>query len=151
MFSLAPFAYAPAEEKYARLVKLQGADERIKRGLGELIGGLRAFGGRYYESYYSRVRAVTVGDMDIFVREAENRDLLSAAGADLVLSGHTHNGQLFPGTLVVRMGWENPYGLVRVGNMTSCVTQGAGVWGPAMRVGTQNEIMLLTLEFAGER
>ena len=77
-------------------------------------------------------------------------DLLSAAGADLVLSGHTHNGQLFPGTLVVRMGWENPYGLVRVGNMTSCVTQGAGVWGPAMRVGTQNEIMLLTLEFAGE-
>ncbi len=75
---------------------------------------------------------------------------LSAAGADVVLSGHTHNGQLFPGTLVVRMGWENPCGLVRVGNMTSCVTQGAGVWGPAMRVGTQNEIMLLTLEFAGE-
>lgn len=90
MFSLAPFAYAPAEEKYARLVKLQGADERIKRGLGELIGGLRAFGGRYYESYYSRVRAVTVGDMDIFVREAENRDLLSAAvDYDCIAGGRT--------------------------------------------------------------
>ena len=76
-------------------------------------------------------------------------DQLAAAGADVVLSGHTHNGQLFPGNLVVRMGWQNPYGLLQVGKMTSCVTQGAGVWGPAMRVGTQNEVMILDLEFAG--
>ena len=75
---------------------------------------------------------------------------LSQAGADLVLSGHTHNGQMFPGNLVVKLFWENPAGVIQVGNMTSCVTQGAGVWGPAMRVGTQNEIMLITVEFAGK-
>lgn len=74
---------------------------------------------------------------------------LSQAGADLVLSGHTHNGQMFPGNLVVKLFWKNPAGVMQVGNMTSCVTQGAGVWGPAMRVGTQNEIMLITVEFAG--
>lgn len=96
-----------------------------------------------------------LGDLDqdkpilVIDHQPKELDQLAAAGADVVLSGHTHNGQLFPGTLVVRMGWENPYGLVRVGKMTSCVTQGAGVWGPAMRVGTQNEIMVLTLEFTG--
>ena len=74
---------------------------------------------------------------------------LSQAGADLVLSGHTHNGQMFPGNLVVKLFWKNPAGVMQVGNMTSCVTQGAGVWGPAMRVGTQNEIMLITVKFAG--
>lgn len=44
---------------------------------------------------------------------------------------------------------ENPAGILQVGNMTSCVTQGAGVWGPAMRVGTDSEVMLLRVQFEG--
>ena len=74
---------------------------------------------------------------------------LAAAGADLDLSGHTHNGQLFPGNVLIRLFWENPAGILQVGNMTSCVTQGAGVWGPAMRVGTDSEVMLLRVKFEG--
>ena len=72
---------------------------------------------------------------------------LAAAGADLDLSGHTHHGQLFPGNVLIRLFWENPAGILQVGNMTSCVTQGAGVWGPAMRVGTDSEVMLLRVKF----
>ena len=73
---------------------------------------------------------------------------LAAAGADLALSGHTHNGQMFPGNLLIRLAWKNPAGVLQVGDMTSCVTQGAGVWGPAMRVGTDSEVMLLHVRFA---
>ena len=92
-------------------------------------------------------------DMDkpVFVIDPQPRQLeeLAAAGADLDLSGHTHNGQLFPGNVLIRLFWENPAGILQVGNMTSCVTQGAGVWGPAMRVGTDSEVMLLRVKFEG--
>ena len=72
---------------------------------------------------------------------------LSEAGADLVLSGHTHDGQLFPGNLTTRIGWENSRGLLTKGKMTSIVTSGAGVWGPAMRVGTCSEVVEITVKF----
>ncbi|HIR28346.1 MAG TPA: metallophosphoesterase [Candidatus Choladousia intestinigallinarum] len=72
---------------------------------------------------------------------------LSEAGADLVLSGHTHDGQLFPGNLTTRLGWENSRGLLAKGKMISIVTSGAGVWGPAMRVGTCSEVAEITVKF----
>ena len=77
-------------------------------------------------------------------------DELADAGADLVLSGHTHNGQLFPGNLAGRIGWKNPCGKYCLKNMTSIVTSGAGVWGPNMRVGTDSEICSITVHFDAE-
>lgn len=72
---------------------------------------------------------------------------LSAAGADLVLSGHTHDGQIFPGSLTTRLGWMNSCGKLILGRMTSIVTSGAGIWGPAMRVGTDNEVADILVKF----
>ena len=76
-------------------------------------------------------------DMDkpVFVIDHQPRQLeeLAAAGENLDLSGHTHNGQLFPGKYSDPPVLGKPGGYLQVGNMTSCVTQGAGVWGPAMR------------------
>ena len=65
----------------------------------------------------------------VFVIDHQPRQLeeLAAAGADLALSGHTHNGQMFPGNLLIRLAWKNPAGVLQVGISTSCVTQGAGV------------------------
>ena len=72
---------------------------------------------------------------------------LSEAGADIDLSGHTHDGQIFPGNLTINIAWENPYGVMKVGNMTSFVTSGVGVWGPPMRIGTDNEVMIIDVSF----
>ena len=72
---------------------------------------------------------------------------LADAGADIDLSGHTHDGQVFPGNLLLRLFWENPCGILKKGEMYSCVTSGIGVWGPAMRVGTDSEILMLHLTF----
>jgi len=73
---------------------------------------------------------------------------LAVAGADLVLSGHTHDGQLFPASLTTRIGWKNSRGKLCIGNMTSIVTSGAGVWGPAMRIGTDNEVVEIIVSFS---
>ncbi|MCD8335786.1 MAG: metallophosphoesterase [Lachnospiraceae bacterium] len=73
---------------------------------------------------------------------------LAAAGVDLVLSGHTHDGQLFPASLTTRIGWKNSHGKLCIGNMTSIVTSGAGIWGPAMRVGTNNEVVEVSVSFS---
>lgn len=74
-------------------------------------------------------------------------DELADAGADIDLSGHTHYGQIFPGNLTINLAWENAYGVLKKGNMTSFVTSGAGVWGPPMRIGTDNEVMIIDVSF----
>lgn len=74
-------------------------------------------------------------------------DALAASGADLVLSGHTHNGQLFPGNVTTKIFWRNSYGRLQIHNTTSIVTSGAGVWGPAMRIGTDSEVVEINVAF----
>lgn len=71
---------------------------------------------------------------------------LSSAGCDLALSGHTHNGQLFPMNITSKLMWENPAGELKIGNMTSIVSSGIGVFGPGMRVGTDSEIVKIDVD-----
>lgn len=72
---------------------------------------------------------------------------LAQAGADLVLSGHTHDGQLFPGNLLLRLLSENSCGVVQKEGLTSVVTSGLGTWGPSMRVGTNSEVVRIDVHF----
>lgn len=72
---------------------------------------------------------------------------LSEAGADLDLCGHTHDGQIFPGNLFTRLFWENSCGYLQKGSMHNIVTSGAGIWGPAMRIGTDSEICVIHVSF----
>ncbi|MCD8021911.1 MAG: hypothetical protein LUF30_02655 [Lachnospiraceae bacterium] len=72
---------------------------------------------------------------------------LAAAGADLILSGHTHDGQMFPANLITRLGWMNSYGKLEIGTATSIVTSGAGTWGPPIRIGTHNEVVEILVTF----
>lgn len=66
-----------------------------------------------------------------------------AWGVDLMLSGHTHHGQIFPFGLIVKRTY-NPYrGQHQFGQMTLYISPGTGTTGPLLRLGTQNEITLL--------
>lgn len=87
--------------------------------------------------------------LPIIVMDHEPRELSEAAdaGVDLDLSGHTHDGQMFPANIVTHFVWENACGVLKKGSMTSIVTSGAGVWGPAMRVGTDSEIVIAEVSF----
>lgn len=72
---------------------------------------------------------------------------IADAGVDVDLSGHTHDGQMFPGNLLIGMIWENACGYLQKGDMHSIVTSGVGIWGPAMRVGTDSEIAVIHITF----
>ena len=52
------------------------------------------------------------------------------------------------GNFTVKFLWENPCGYLQKGSMHNIVTSGSGVWGPAMRVGTDSEICTINLTFS---
>ncbi|KAF5083157.1 Calcineurin-like phosphoesterase [anaerobic digester metagenome] len=70
------------------------------------------------------------------------------ACAALVLSGHTHNGQLWPFNFVTELRYENPLGLLTKGNFHSIVSAGTGTWGPPLRTTGRAEVLLVTVHFA---
>ena len=83
----------------------------------------------------------------ILVMEHQPKQLqeLADAGADMQLSGHTHDGQIFPGNLLIDLFWENASGYLQKDQLHSIVTSGVGVWGPAMRVGTVKSVPSLSI------
>ena len=89
-------------------------------------------------------------DKTIIVIDHQPKELqdIADAGVDLDLCGHTHDGQTFPGNYTVKFLWENPCGYLQKGSMHNIVTSGSGVWGPAMRVGTDSEICTINLTFS---
>lgn len=66
---------------------------------------------------------------------------------DLLMSGHTHRGQLFPINFITRVMFKQDYGYYRTpGSRTHViVTSGINGWGPPVRIGTNNEIVKITL------
>ena len=72
-------------------------------------------------------------------------DLLSKAGAFLVVSGHTHNGQFWPGNYITDFFFYKKftYGLQNYGGLSSITTSGIGTYGPAIRTFNTPEIVII--------
>jgi predicted MPP superfamily phosphohydrolase len=68
-----------------------------------------------------------------------------AAKIDFQFSGHTHDGQIFPANLIIRSMYEQPHGYLRKGGTQYFVTSGLGLWGAPYRIGTQSELIVVTL------
>lgn len=66
---------------------------------------------------------------------------------DLVLSGHTHKGQIFPGNLITNALFDVDYGQYQkdAASPHVIVTSGVGTWGMPMRVGSNSEIVSIYL------
>ncbi len=70
---------------------------------------------------------------------------VSAKNIDLMLSGHTHAGQVFPFTLFAELVFPFNRGLHQEGETSVFVSQGAGTFMVRVRLGTSNELNLLRL------
>ena len=81
----------------------------------------------------------------MLAHQPRSAEAVSAAGADLQLSGHTHGGQFWPWNLFVPL--QQPYvaGLHKLNNLWVYVNRGTGYWGPPIRLGKRSEITLLRL------
>jgi hypothetical protein len=66
---------------------------------------------------------------------------------DLHLSGHTHNGQIFPFNYFVSRIYGLGYGYRKSGNTSQYVSSGIGLWAAPIRLGTQSEIVKIHLKF----
>jgi predicted MPP superfamily phosphohydrolase len=65
---------------------------------------------------------------------------------DLQLSGHTHNGQIFPFTLLSRLFFPIKPGLIHLSpNSSMYVSRGSGTWGPPIRFLSPPEITVIKL------
>lgn len=71
----------------------------------------------------------------------------AAAGADLLVSGHTHRGQFAPNHWVTKRMYELDWGYMRKERMHVAVSSGFGTWGPAIRLASRSEILELTLVY----
>lgn len=74
------------------------------------------------------------------LEEAEQNNI------DLQISGHTHNGQFFPGNLFVKSMYELGYGYLKKGKTNYYISSGLGIWGPQYRIGTQSELVVIKLK-----
>ena len=68
-------------------------------------------------------------------------------GVDLQLSGHTHQGQLFPNNLITKLMYETDWGYLRKGDLQVIVSTGFGTWGPPIRIGNTPEVVDLLITF----
>ena len=70
---------------------------------------------------------------------------VSRSRADVQLSGHTHNGQVFPANLVTRYQNELSWGYLKKRQTHFFVTSGVQLWGPPVRTAGVSEIMVINV------
>lgn len=68
-------------------------------------------------------------------------------GIDLMLSGHTHSGQIFPFNIVIDLMYKYPSGTYSIGDdLKLHVNQGTNLWGPKLRMFSKNEITVIDIK-----
>lgn len=67
-------------------------------------------------------------------------------GIDLQLSGHTHQGQVFPASMLTKALYEDDHGYMRRSDTHYYVSSGLGIWGGKFRIGTRSEYAVITIK-----
>ncbi|WP_201528420.1 metallophosphoesterase [Psychrobacter frigidicola] len=86
-------------------------------------------------------------DEPVILLDHRPSDILehSALPIDLQVSGHTHNGQIFPANFIVNAINRLGYGYEAIGRGHFVVSSGYGFWGIPFRLGSRSEIWLITM------
>jgi uncharacterized protein len=121
--------------------------------------GITIVGRDDFSSFLYDVKRASLSDLIMFtdtntpiiLLDHQPKDLNEPAelGVDLMISGHTHAGQIFPINLVEKLMYKNTYGLYQNQDhhFTSIVSSGYGFWGPPIRLMTRSEIVVIDIEF----
>lgn len=122
-------------------IKIAGRDDKDKvrfsgekrKGLNEILAGSRR------------------DDIIVLVdHQPVEYNIAQQGGIDLMLSGHTHSGQLWPFSYITNAIYSNDYGLQKNGNTFFYTSSGYGTWGPPVRTGNRPEVVEINIFFKGE-
>jgi uncharacterized protein len=108
---------------------------------GQMAGGGPDFGEALGDRDPNRP-VILLAHQPVVAREAAKYKV------DLQLSGHTHGGQMVPFNYIARLQQPVISGLGEVDGTKVYVTNGAGFWGPPVRVGAPPDITLVELRSA---
>ena len=115
-----------------------------------------SLGGRYDSHFRSRksiddFMKSNPDSLPLIVVDHRPTEILevSSTNTDIHLSGHTHNGQLFPINLITRNVYELSWGYRKIGDTHFFVTSGIRLWGPPVRTTGKSEIMVIDVSFSG--
>jgi len=139
------------ESKGIRILK----DEVVTLNGGiQLIGRIdkdsRSFYGKERKSLEELIKLTdTTKPVILLDHQPFKLDESEKYGIDLQLSGHTHNGQMWPLNHITRMIFELSYGYLKKGNTQIIVSSGFGIWGPRVRSGSRSEVLLINVRFSG--
>ncbi|MEC0133572.1 MULTISPECIES: metallophosphoesterase [Paenibacillus] len=78
-------------------------------------------------------------------------DVAAQAGVDVLLSGHTHRGQIAPNHWITKRLFELDWGYLRKDNLHVVVSSGYGTWGPPIRLASRSEIIKLEVMLEGSK
>lgn len=106
--------------------------------------------GRFGNDFAPRLADALVGRDDshpviLLAHQPRQFDEAAALNVTLQVSGHTHGGQIWPFTILVRLVDHRVAGLYRQGRSLLYVSRGIRYWGPPMRLGAPHELSFLTL------
>ena len=74
-------------------------------------------------------------------------DQISRTSANIVFSGHTHDGQLFPINLITRRVYELSHGYMKKADIHFFVSSGIRLWGTPVRTAGKSEIVVVDVTF----
>lgn len=119
---------------------------RIDDAVGLAGRGDRRSGGRMRVEELLRKAP---GGLPVILMDHRPSDIRSAvdAGVDILLSGHTHHGQLFPANWITGHRYEVSWGHKKIGRTHVVVTSGIQLWGPPVRTAGFSEILVLDVAF----
>ncbi|MGQ0839414.1 metallophosphoesterase [Actinokineospora sp.] len=129
---------------------LRNEHAAITRGTASVtLAGITDLAGKTFDDAPDLGRALAGRDQDSPVvllshQPVQVRDA-ARARVDLQLSGHTHGGQIYPFHHLVQLGQPAVSGLSKVDDTWLYVTNGAGFWGPPVRVGAPPDITVIEL------
>ena len=142
------------------LAFLEGAGFRVLRDEAVVIAGVANLIGREYRApgalagAPARLRPLAdlllAGDPGLFTVLLNHLPIgfeeeAAPLGVGLQLSGHTHDGQMFPFRWLVRLSFRHTAGLARSGDSLLYVSRGTGTWGPPLRFLAPPEVTLFEL------
>lgn len=132
-------------EKLLNKTKVKILDKSKYKGI-QLVGVHFNNG---HHSLKEGLKDITIDTKDyniLLYHEPNEVEVAQAAGIDLMLCGHTHGGQIFPWNYITKLAYKYIKGLYEFKGMLIYVSQGTGVWGPPMRLGSINEITVIDLK-----